>query len=116
MNVPIASKKLANTNVNTSIVAARMPIRPKLSKLKAPNRDRSGSAKGDPDNVGTDNVQPPGLCVADPRCQIASMITATTVPATSPIRMPPRTRRTTRMPVTNSVNTNTTVGTVLMDP
>ena len=31
--VPMASKKLVNTSVNTSIVAARPPIRP-----KAPNR------------------------------------------------------------------------------
>jgi hypothetical protein len=116
VKVPMASKKLANTRVNTSMVAARMPMRPKLSKLNAPTNDRSGSANGDPDSAGTDSVQPPGLCAAEPRCQIASMITATTVPATSPSKMPPRTRRTTRMPVSNRVNTNTTVGTVLIDP
>ena len=34
----------------------------------------------------------------------------------SPMRIPPRTRRTTRTPVSNSVKTNTTVGTVLMSP
>ena len=78
MKVPIASKKLANTRVNTSIVAARMPMRPKLSKLNAPTSDRSGSANGEPDSVGTDSAQPPGFSTAEPRCQIASMATATT--------------------------------------
>src|SRR3954470_8778145 len=113
VNVPMASKKFANTSVKTSMTAASTPIRPKLPRLTSPTSDRSGSANGDPDNVGTDSVQPPGCSVDDPRCQIASMAIATTVPITSPMRMPPRTRRTTRTAVTNSVNTNTTAGTVV---
>ncbi len=44
------------------------------------------------------------------------MTTATNVPATSPMKMAPRTFRTTRMPVSRSVNTKTNVGTVLMEP
>lgn len=92
-------------------------MRPKLPKrLKSPISERSGSANGDPDKVGTDRLHPPGISTADPRCQIASTTTATAVPATSPMRMPPRTRRATRMPVTKSVNTKMTVGMVLMSP
>lgn len=85
----MASKKFANTSVNTNIVAAMAPIRPKLSKLTAPTSERSGTANGEPDSAGTERLQPPGLSTADPRCHIASMTTATTVPVTSPIRMPP---------------------------
>ncbi len=116
MRVPIASKKFANTNVNTNMTAASTPIRPKLDRLKSPTSERSGSANGDPDSVGTDRLQPPGRSTARPRCQIASMTTATTVPETSPMRIPPRTFRTTRTPVTSSVNTKTSVGTVLIVP
>ena len=47
---------------------------------------------------------------------MASMTTATTVPATRPMKIPPRTCLTTRMQVSNSVNTNTSVGTVLIEP
>ena len=61
VKVPIASKKFAKTNVNTSITAASTPMRPKLPRLKSPASERSGSANGDPDSVGTDRVQPPGL-------------------------------------------------------
>jgi hypothetical protein len=92
-------------------------MRPRLPKrLKSPTSDRSGSANGDPDNAGTERLHPPGRSTAEPRCQMASMTMATSVPAMSPMRMAPRTRRTMRTPVTNSVNTNTTVGTVLMSP
>src|SRR4051812_32234415 len=83
VKVPIASKKFAKTSVNTSITAASTPTRPKPPKLKSPASDRSGSANGDPDNVGTDRLQPPGCSVADPRCQIASITTAINVPATN---------------------------------
>ena len=93
------------------MVAASTPMRPKLPcRLKSPTSDRSGSANGEPDSVGTDRLHPPGFSIAEPRCQIASMATATSVPATSPMRMPPRTRRTTRTPVSSRVNTNTTRG------
>ena len=39
-----------------------------------------------------------------------------TVPATRPMKMPPRTCLTSRMQVTSRVKTNTSVGTVLMEP
>lgn len=62
VNVPIASKKLANTSVKTSITAARFPIREKLPvRLNSPISERSGSANGEPDNCGTDRLQPPAL-------------------------------------------------------
>src|ERR1700761_752477 len=60
VKVPIASKKFAKTSVNTSITAASTPMRPKLPILNAPRRDKSGSANGDPDSVGTERLQPPG--------------------------------------------------------
>ena len=85
------------------------------AELRRPATGRA-RANGEPDSVGTDRLQPPGFLVAGPRCQMASTTTATTVPATSPIRMPPRTFRATRMPVTSSVNTKMTVGTVLIEP
>ena len=66
VKVPIASKKFAKTNVKTSMTAASTPIRPKLPRLKSPTRDRSGSANGEPDSVGTDRLQPPGFSVAEP--------------------------------------------------
>jgi hypothetical protein len=44
VNVPIASKKFANTSVNTNTTAARTPIGPNLSKLKSPASDRSAKA------------------------------------------------------------------------
>ena len=47
---------------------------------------------------------------------MASMTTATTVPVTSPMKIAPRTCRTTRTQVSSSVNTNTSVGTVPIDP
>src|SRR6478752_8742517 len=72
VKVPIASKKFAKTNVKTSMTAASTPMRPKLSRLNAPTRDRSGGANGDPDRVGTDRLQPPGCSTDDPSCQMAS--------------------------------------------
>ena len=66
--------------------------------------------------MGTESFHPPGLSTAEPRCQTASTITAITVPATRPMRMPPRTFRATRIPVASRVRTNTRVGTVVMDP
>ena len=116
VSVPSASKKFANTRVNTSTIAASAPMRPKLSKLNAPISDRSGSANGEPDRRGTDNPQPPGLSTTDPRFQIASTATATTVPPNRPMRMPPRTFRATRIAVSTNVKTNTIVGTVVMKP
>ena len=73
-------------------------------------------ANGEPVNAGTERLQPPGCSAAEPRCQIASMTTETSVPATSPMKMPPSTCRTARMPVSSSVNTKTIVGTVLIEP
>ena len=66
VKVPIASKKFANTRVNTSMTAASTPMRPKLSRLNAPTRDRSGRANGEPDSVGTDRLQPPGRSIGRP--------------------------------------------------
>lgn len=62
VNVPIASKKLANTSVKTSITAARIPMRSKAPvRLNSPTSDRSGSANGEPDSCGTDRLHPPAL-------------------------------------------------------
>src|SRR5690606_18646122 len=116
VKVPMASKKFANTSVNTKTVAASTPIRLNPAKLNSPINDRSGSANGDPSSAGTDRPQPPGRSAAGPRCQTASITAATTVPPINPIRIAPRTRRAMRMPVTSSVATNSTVGTVVMEP
>ena len=116
VNVPRASKKFANTRVNTSMVAASAPIRSKLPKLNAPTSDRSGIANGEPDSFGTASVQPPGWSTAEPRCQTDSAITASTVPVTSPIRIPPRTRRASRTPVSSRVTTKIRVGMVVIEP
>ena len=116
VSVPSASKKLVNTRVKTSTIAAIVPMRLKLFRLNSPTRDKSGSANGDPVNTGTDSRQPPGLSTAEPRCQIASTRIAITVPATKPIRIPPRTRRATRIPVSSRVTTNTSAGIVVIDP
>lgn len=118
--VPIASKKFVNSSVKTSMMTVTTPTLPK-SKLTAPTRPRSGIANGLPCRTGSVRLQPPGF--SDPSSanfgpifQIASTITAMSVPLTSPMRMPPLTFFATRMPVSTSVTTKMTVGIVAIKP
>lgn len=116
--VPMASKKLASTSVNTSRLAASTPMRVNAPKmLTSPTRLRSGSSASTSGAAGTLRFQPWGFTPSDgPTPATASMIAASTVVTTMPISRPPRTLRTTRTPISSTPNTNVTVGQEEIDP
>ena len=118
---PMASKKFVNTRVNTSIVAARTPIcwNPP-TRSKAPMRPKSGSATTCCGNSGAERFQPSGSGSTGsptvPSFANAWMMIAATVATMMPMRMPPGIRRATRMPMSTSAKTKTSVGRDPIDP
>ena len=115
--VPMASKKFEKTRVNTSMSRVTKPTLAKSNeKSTAPTRLRSGTLTGDPVSAGIVRPQPPGWSTAEPRCQMASAMTASTVPTTRPMSMPPLSLSATSTDVRISVMTNSRVGTDATEP
>ncbi len=114
--VPMASKKMLSRMVKVSsraAVAPRLPNAPKT--LTLPMRLRSGNPIQEPEgSSGTTSDQPWGLAPSGPTLgptfATASTMTARMVAAITPIRIPPRTFRTTRAIVRIRPKTNTRVG------
>ena len=114
---PRASKKLANTRVNTRTVAASAPMRLEAVKLKAPTSERSGHATGTrrawaPTIPTRPDGPPPSSGARSPRRRWRSP----SRPA-RPIRIAAaNVAAATRTPVSSNVTTKTIVGMVVMDP
>ena len=88
--VPIASKKFVNTSVKTSMRRGEHADALEASRSSTwPIERQVGQAHDGSGSAGTVSPQPPGLPLStcEPRFQIASTMTASTVPLTRPIRM-----------------------------
>lgn len=121
--VPMASKKMLSRMVKVNRTAAVPPRWPNApNKLTLPTRLRSGTPTHDPaGSSGTTSDQPAGFsswpgATLGPTSNTASSTTARAVAASTPMRMAPRTRRTTRAMVRMRPKTKTRVGQPMSTP